>query len=314
MISENALHAVFTGSLKLRKTESCLIVTDTVKEPIGRAFYDHARGITKRAKISVMDPTPEHGTEPPEQISRLMTQYDVQLLITDKSLTHTMARREATSRGARIASMPSITEEVANRCLDIDYEHLREESKWLYGKLSGVSTVRVVTELGTDMVFRVGSGSFFGREGASFDHPGAFGNLPEGEISFSPESCEGVYIVDATFPELGVLNAPLAFKVRGGVVCEINGERSREVIERLDRVGARAYRVAELGIGLNPKARISGNVLEDEKVIGTIHIAVGNNLSYGGDNDVPLHLDGVITRPDIYLDGVKLMEKGLFIR
>jgi leucyl aminopeptidase (aminopeptidase T) len=55
---------------------------------------------------------------------------------------------------------------------------------------------------------------------------------------------------------------------------------------------------------------VIGNVLEDEKVIGTVHIAVGNNLSYGGDNDVPLHLDGVIRKPDIYIDGKKIMEKG----
>ena len=96
------------------------------------------------------------------------------------------------------------------------------------------------------------------------------------------------------------------------MVYEITGERAEEVIKRLDRVGPMAYLVAELGIGLNPKAKVTGNILEDEKVIGTAHIAVGNNLSYGGDNDVPLHLDGVITRPDIYADGKKLMQKGRF--
>ncbi|MGB2651934.1 MAG: aminopeptidase [Candidatus Omnitrophota bacterium] len=314
MISENALKAVFTGALKLRSNETCLIVTDTVKEDIGRAFYEYACGLTKRVKIIVMEPTKEHGTEPPEEISIQMLHYDVQRLITEKSLTHTLARREATARGARIATMPMITVDIANRCLDIDYDELKKESDWLYGLLKDSSTVRVMTELGTDITFEVGSSSFFGKDGGSFDYPGAFGNLPEGEISFSPETCDGIYIVDMTFPEIGVLNAPLTFKVRGGVVYEISGERSEEVIERLDRVGARAYCVAELGIGLNPKAKVIGNILEDEKVIGTVHVAVGNNVSYGGDNDVPLHLDGVITKPDIYLDGVKLMEKGFFLR
>ena len=314
MINENALKAVFTGSLKLRPDETCLIVTDTVKEDIGRAFYEYACRITKRAKLSIMAPTKEHGTEPPEEISNLMLQYDVQLLITEKSLTHTVARIKATERGARIATMPTITEDIANRCLDIDYDELKKESNWLYGLLKGSSGIRVTTEIGTDITFEVGTGSFFGKEGGSFDHPGAFGNLPEGEISFSPKSCEGTYVVDATFPELGVLGSPLTFKVKAGVVYEITGERSQEVIKRLDRVGPRAYCVAELGIGLNPKARVIGNILEDEKVIGTVHVAVGNNLSYGGDNDVPLHLDGVITKPDIYLDGIKLMEKGFFIR
>ena len=66
-----------------------------------------------------------------------------------------------------------------------------------------------------------------------------------------------------------------------------------------------------MGIGINPKAKIIGNVLEDEKVLGTCHIAIGNNVFYGGSNDVPIHLDGVITRPTIYVDNKKIMEKGL---
>lgn len=72
--------------------------------------------------------------------------------------------------------------------------------------------------------------------------------------------------------------------------------------------------MAELGIGLNPKAKIIGIILEDEKVIGTVHIALGNNLSYGGTNDVPLHLDGVIKSPDVYVDGKVIMAKGKFIK
>ena len=147
----------------------------------------------------------------------------------------------------------------------------------------------------------------------SFDFPGAYGNLPEGELSFAPKTCEGTYIVDASFPELGLLDSPLTFKVSGGIVNEITGELSEKVIQRLDKVGPKAYVVAELGIGLNPNAKVMGNILEDEKVIGTVHIAVGNNLSYGGDNDIPLHLDGVIRDPDIYVDGQKIMANGKFL-
>ena len=313
MVNENALKAVFRGSLKLRPTESCLVVTDTAKEAIGRAFYEYACRITPRARIVVMDPTKEHGVEPPRDVSREMLRHDVQILVTDKSLTHTRARREATAKGARIATMPSITEDIANRCLDIDYNALKKESTRIYDILRKTLKVRVVTELGTDITFTVGASEFFGKEGGAFDYPGAFGNLPEGEISFGPDTCEGVYVVDASFPDLGLLESPLTFSVTGCRVRDITGARAREVIRRLDRVGPGAYRVAELGIGLNPKAKVIGNILEDEKVVGTAHIAVGNNLSYGGDNDVPLHLDGVITGPDIYADGKKLMEKGRFV-
>lgn len=313
MVNESAIRAVFEGSLKLKSTESCLVVTDAIKEPIGRVFYKYARKITTRTELIVILPTKEHGAEPPENVAEKMLQYDVQILVTEKSLTHTKARREATAKGARIATMPSITEDIANRCLDIDYDALKEEAKRIYGLLKGASAVRVTTGSGTDIIFTVGKSEFFGKDGGSFDYPGAFGNLPEGEVSFAPETCEGVYIVDASFPDLGLLESPLTFKVRNGSVYEITGSRSKEVIDRLDRAGPKAYIVAELGIGLNPKAKVIGNVLEDEKVKGTAHIAVGNNVSYGRDNDVPLHLDGVITEPDFFIDDKKLMEKGKFI-
>ena len=314
MIKESAIKAVFRGSLKLRPDETCLVVTDTIKEPIGRAFFDYAKKITPRAKILVIEPTPEHGTEPPANVAQEMLRYDVQILATEKSLTHTRARIAATSRGARIATMPTITEDIANRCLDIDYDALKKESNRVHGLLKGASQVRVTTELGTDITFSVSKGSFFGKDGGSFDSPGAYGNLPEGEVAFAPSTCDGVFVVDASFADLGLMKGPLTFRARAGVVYEITGERAEDVIKRLDRVGPMAYVVAELGIGLNPKAKITGNILEDEKVIGTVHVAVGNNLSFGGDNDVPLHLDGVITSPDVEVDGRKLMEQGRFVQ
>ena len=314
MIKENALKSVFEGSLKLKSSESCLIVTDTIKEPIGRAFYEYVRDITDRTDIMVIEPTEEHGAEPPENVAQAMLEHDVQILVTEKSLTHTRARIEATAKGARIVTMPSITEDIANRCLDIDYDALKKESNRVYDILKEASIIRVTTELGTDVTFKIGSGKFFGRNGGSFDRPGDFGNLPEGEIAFAPETCGGIYIIDACFADLGLLDSPLTFKIKEGSVYEITGAQADKVKKRLDRVGQKAYLVAELGIGLNPKAKVIGNILEDEKVIGTVHVAVGNNLSFGGNNDVPLHLDGVATRPDIYVDDKKLMEKGKFVQ
>ncbi len=314
MIKAGAIKKVFESSLKLRAEESCLIVTDSLKKDIGDAFYKAALKITRRAKMLVMEPTAEHGAEPPENIAKDMLSYDVELLITDRSLTHTSARREASKRGARIATMPSITVEMANRCLEVDYEEMRKRSSCLHEILRVAKEVHMVTAAGTDIKFTVGKGRFFGENGGILDFPGSYGNLPEGEIAFAPETCEGVYVVDVSFADYGVLKSPLIFKVRGGVALEIEGADAKKLIDRLDRVGARAYKVAELGIGLNNKAKITGNILEDEKVIGTSHVALGNNTSFGGTNDVQLHLDGVINNPDITVDGRKIMEKGRFFK
>ncbi len=112
MVNENAIRAVFEESLKLKKEESCLIVTDTVKEPIGRAFYEYAKDNAFQAELIVIEPTAEHAAEPPERVAQAMLESDVELLITSKSLTHTRARIEATAKGARIATMPMITEDI----------------------------------------------------------------------------------------------------------------------------------------------------------------------------------------------------------
>lgn len=313
MINKKALEAIFKGSIKLQAQESCLIVADTEKESIGRDFFEFARKITSKVKLIVMSPTIEHGVEPPDDIAEQMLLYDVEFLITSKSLSHTKARRQATEKGVRIASMPTVTEDIINRCCDIDYDLLKQKSQKLYKLLQCARTLRVTTKLGTDIEFAIGKNKWFGENGGSFDFPGAFGNLPEGEVSFAPFDCNGQYIVDVSFPGLGILESPITFKVKNGFAYKITGYKSEQIIKRLDLVGERAYKIAELGIGLNPKAKVIGLVLEDEKVCGTIHIALGNNMSYGQDNDVPLHLDGVISSPDIYADDRMIMQDGKFI-
>jgi leucyl aminopeptidase (aminopeptidase T) len=309
MIKESAVRAVFERCLKLKSDESCLILTDKKMEEIAWPFFQYASGIHPGSLFEAMEPLKENGQEPPEHVRDMMLNHQVQLLITDKSLSHTAARRNATSRGARIASMPGITERIINRCLDIDYGELKNISLRLHGIVSGSKKIRITTELGTDISIITGKRVVYNDYGI-IDREGDFGNLPAGEVDFSPASADGVYVVDASFPEFGKLSSPLTFHVSNGIVTNIIGKNADELKSRLDKIGPKAYIVAELGIGTNASAKVTGEVLEDEKVLGTCHIAIGNNLSYGGSNDVPVHLDGVITRPTIHVDSKKIMNKG----
>ena len=68
--------------------------------------------------------------------------------------------------------------------------------------------------------------------------------------------------------------------------------------------------VAEIGVGTNPMARLSGNVLEDEKVLGTVHVAFGSNTSFGGSVDAELHLDGIIKYPTVFVDTHVIIKDG----
>lgn len=310
MIDKNAANAIFKGSLKLEGHESLLVVTDTDKLGIAEELLRYALRITAEADITVMEPASVHGTEPPRDVAQQMKLYQVLLLITKSSLTHTSARREATLKGARIATMPGATEDMINRCLDLDYERLRDVSGKLAMMIRKARRVKLITAKGTDMDFTVGPTGIFGEEGGVYDRPGAYGNLPEGEVAFAPSDSNGRLVIDGTFPGLGLLSAPLVMEIREGMARSVTGPGADKVKERLDSIGPAAYKVAELGIGLNPKARMTGNVLEDEKVVGTAHVAVGNDLSFGGKNDVPIHLDGVVTAATVHIDDKLILSNG----
>ena len=118
----------------------------------------------------------------------------------------------------------------------------------------------------------------------------------------------GTYVIDACFAGIPHLNGPLTIQIKDGIATNINGKNAPELKAMLKE---ETYgNLAEFGIGTNPKAKITGITLEDEKVLGTIHIALGNSLSFGGKVDVPLHVDGVMTQPTVYIDGKMIMDEG----
>jgi len=111
-----------------------------------------------------------------------------------------------------------------------------------------------------------------------------------------------------------MLKNPISVKVKDGYATEITGGKEADKLKRmLLKFGKKGRNVAEIGIGTNDKAKLSGILLEDEKVLGTVHIALGNNLSMGGNVNVPLHVDGVILKPTVYFDGKMIMRNGKLI-
>jgi len=96
--------------------------------------------------------------------------------------------------------------------------------------------------------------------------------------------------------------------IKNGYAIRI--ENSLELRSIVNRLGKDGRNIAEIGIGTNLKAKVIGNVLEDEKVYGTVHVALGNNASYGGDCSVAFHEDGIILKPTLEADGKILIKDG----
>ena len=299
-----------------KKGESILIITDEMKREIGYSLFTNAKRLGFETLLVEMKSREINGEEPPKQVAELMKMFDVVLCPTLKSLTHTDARREASALGVRIATFPGITEEIMIRGLNADYNLIAQRTIKLQKMLNKGKTVRVTSELGTDIQFDISNRTAFASKGL-FHKKSESGNLPTGEAFIAPleGKSNGVFYVDGSMAGIGVIKGkPIKIEVKDGFAEKITGgTQAKKLNLMLDKVGRLARNIAEFGIGTNDKAKLSGVLLEDEKVMGTIHIALGDNKSMGGNVNIPLHLDGVVKYPNVYLDGKLIMTKGKFI-
>ena len=291
--------------MALGPAESCAIITDDRRQAIGEALYAVATEISKDTVIARYPPGEQHGAEPPEPVAAAMAGADVVLAPTTKSLSHTHARTDANEAGARVATLPGITDGVFLMGLDADYESIRDECVRLRDQVADADEIRVTTDLGTDITLDPGEREWQLDTGIIHE-PGQMSNLPAGEIFVSPEDANGRFVVDGTMMPHGKLEGEtLEFEVEDGTVTSISDDEVRADVEAAaEEVGEDASNLAELGIGTNLAVTdLVGSVLLDEKAAGTVHLAIGDDHGIGGDVHAPIHLDGIITEPTVYADG-----------
>lgn len=313
-LAKACLHAL-KHNLGLQAHERVLIVTDENRLRIAEAFKQAAQTITENiAQIEI--PVPEfNGQEPPAEAARKMLHADVVLMPVTRSLSWTRARMAATDNGARVASMGGgLDEDIIRRTLVVDYRPIRERVNRLCDLLDSAREIHVTNGLGTDIRMSAQGRPGRGRKGGIYTEPGYWGNLPCGEAFIAPVegSARGVYVVDASHAGVGKVETPITIEVENGRAVSISGGAEAKTLERMlvDFGDAKAYNIAEFGIGCNDKAQITGATIEDEKKLGTCHIALGNNALFGGTIDVGIHVDGVMRNPSIYFDGKCVMQEG----
>ncbi|MEK6984660.1 MAG: aminopeptidase [Nanoarchaeota archaeon] len=304
---------ILKDCINLKSNESCLIITDSHLKPIGNSLYKNSLKITNKSELILTTIPKTHGTEPPKYISNEMLNYDVVLMPTTMSLSHTKARKNASLKGARIASMPGITIDMMKRALDINFNKLKIINEKLIKKLKIKKKIKITTKMGSDVEFYTKGRKWICDDGI-YTKKGAFGNLPAGEIFIAPleGKTNGKIVVDASVGSLGKIDKEIEIKIKKGFIDSLSGGKIADEFKK--SLKNKSYRnVAELGIGTNYKARITGNVLEDEKVAGTCHIAFGNNKHFGGKVNVPFHVDVVLKNPTIYAGNFLIIKEGKIV-
>ncbi len=295
-----------------KKKEKILVITDENKREIGLSLHQNALALGHESFLLEMKSREINGEEPPKFVAEAMKMADVILCPTTKSLTHTDARRNAAALGKRIATFPGITKDTMIRGLNADYNKISKLTIKLAKMMDKTKIVRVTAPNGTDITM-----SLEGRKGIAskglFHKKGESGNLPTGEAFAAPVEgkTEGVFVADGSFAVIGILKTPIKIKVEKGLATEITGgKEAKQLLKMISKFGKKGRNIAEIGIGTNDAAKLSGLLLEDEKVLGTVHIALGDNKSMGGKVNAPIHVDGVIKKPTVYFDGKVIMKNG----
>lgn len=312
---EKACKIALKDFMGLKEDEVLLIVSDEKKRKIGLALYEAGKLLCKESLYVEMKSRQTNGEEPPEAIASLMKQVNCVLCPTEKSLTHTNARREAAKLGVRIGTMPGIAEETMIRCLSADYSKIIDQSNYVNELLKDGKQIHITTKLGTDIKFNYEGRKIFVSTGV-LRNTGDSGNLPSGEVYLAPleGTTNGRIVVDGSIAGIGLVKDKVFIDVKDGYAVSISGKSdAKKFYSLLEKNGKDAFAIAEFGIGTNYKAKIIGKILEDEKVLGTIHMAFGNNISMGGNISVSSHYDVIVNRPTVMVDDKIIMKNGKII-
>jgi leucyl aminopeptidase (aminopeptidase T) len=306
-----AVSAVVRRCLGVRAAEEVIVIVDPATRTIGEALRDEARDAGADAVLAIMDERENDGTEPPRSIGAALSVCDVYIAATSRSLSHTVARKRATEGGSRGATMPGVTAEMLARVMAIDFELMAARSRAVAELLDNGSLARVTSPDGTDLTLEFG-----GRKGTADDGDltaaGAFGNLPCGEAFIAPTGGNGT-VVAASVAPFGISDPPATLTIEDGRIVAAENGFGPVFIERLRSVGKLGSNLAELGVGTNDAAILTGQVLEDEKILGTVHVAFGASAGIGGNVTVPIHLDVVVTDASLEIDGQPVLDAGRFL-
>ena len=293
--------------------EQVLIVTDSATDPaIARTIRAAASRLGIEACAITMKPRALPGEEPPAPVVAAMLSADVIICPTSRTMFHTDARTSACGKGARFISMAGATMSVlASGAMSANFPKREKILNQLVHKLTRAKRINVRNLAGTNLDFNVQGRRGHGVSGMA-RRPGEATGTPDIEAYIAPveRDTNGVLVVDGSTSVTGVTRQPMKITIRRGFAVSIVGGADAKVLGRMlqQARSPSSFRVAEFGIGLNPYAHIRGSIIEDEGMLGTAHVALGDNTRLGGKCTAPTHIDLVFKSPHVQLDGITVVK------
>lgn len=307
-LSEGARRVLLT-SAAVKAAETVLVVGDVGSLSIGRALFDAAEGLGADAVLALIRAPSSSPAEPPALIANAMLESDVVVLATSASMTHTHARRAANRSGARVVSIPGVTEEMLREgALTADHGEILQVMRRVARRLRHAREVRLASASGTDLRFSVEGRAWNETDTGVCAKRGEMTTLPAGEVFVAPVegTAEGRLAVDLWFEE--PLGEVATVVVKGGLAAKVVG--ADRAVAAMNVGGRDGRNVGKFGIGMNPRARRSGPPHELEKALGTAHVGFGDSAPFGGRVECGVRVDALVGDVSVEVDGSLVVDKG----
>lgn len=300
----------------VKEGENVVIVTDTGKlwlaDLLARVAFERGCEVV----VCVMTPRRAHGEDPPTPIVSAMLSADVIFAPTTFSLTRAESTKKAAENRAKVVSLPAYEPSMLiSGGLQADFKAQSEMVDKVATILDRGKTALLTTTLGTNLTMELG-GRRANRGDGFCASPGTISGPPNIEANISPleGTAQGTIVADLsiTIPEIGLLSEPVRLTVKDGFVEDIGNGMKAKILKKVlkDAKDPNVYNIAELGIGLNPEAKVCGMMLEDEGAMGAVHIGLGDNHTSGGKTKAAMHIDLIMSDATLRIDGKTVIKDG----
>jgi len=315
------IHHIIKNCGNLKSKEKCLILYDKTTIKIADSFFKECKKFSMFIKKIKVKYAPYHGQSLSKSHEKLMCKSDLILCLTKYSIFQGESRLKASKSGARFLSLAFYNNfTLTNPAVSVDYKPLKKLTDKFANIFTKGNYVKIETDNGNSILYA----KILKRVGNScpgvVKYKGDCGSPPDVEANVSP--VENFTYGEATVTgsvadeNIGVLKDKIKFVLKKGGIREIQ-TKNLKLLKSLNKIfknqKSKKRILGEIGVGLNPKAKISGNMLIDEGSFGVVHLGFGANSSSGGKNRVNFHLDFMMPKSSLFVDNKKIIDKGRIV-
>ncbi len=326
--ARNALESV----LDTVAEESIVVVCDQEKRDVGQAFADGALALGLWTRFMILETDKTIRKEIPPQLLEVLVNEkpDVYVNLMRGQREETpfrikITKLETRGRRSRLGHCPGVTiDMLTNGALALtseEHEKMQSFATKLLRSLEGTTRIELRTGAGTNLSFSVEDRSFFTDTKVDWKTM-KWMNLPTGEVLVAPveSSLSGRLVCNMAIGGIGPLKTPVEIVARNGQVVKAASKNQSVLKAVKESLGTDEWSnaVGEFAFGINPKARFVQEFLEAEKILGTVHVAFGDNLDYpGGKNPSENHMDFLMSHPTVRIfkengESATIMRDGCF--